>query len=155
MVNPDEKVVIVIDRDNRSRYDNRDTLKREGFFTICSDNLCTAKQYCAKYYPDLLLIGDGFSIDSLKEFCQKIKFSRPKTKIVISTSLFEISFLNLYLKNLIDDFLQPPYSRIELIARIQKLLLIIPEDSYIRFHNLKLNVKCKKLLMKDLIPLVN
>ena len=149
MVNPKEKIIIVVDNYTERRDGIRKILTREGFIVSCANTIKIAEEHCIKYSPDLLFIITSLDINSSFIFCKRFKKFQPSCKILFSSSIKMSGIEMLCFQNGIDDYIKNPTEEGELIARIKKSLSLIDNDSYIEYHGIKLHTDRQEVILNN------
>ena len=149
MVNPEGRIIIVIEPHRESLEVTRSALTKENFVVLCSTNVKGGEVYCSEYCPNLVYVSCSLDIKNSLNFCKRLKQYKPDCKIIFGANIKIPNIVMKCFQSGIDDYIRKPFFQEELIARIKKLLSLIDSTSYIQYHGLKLYINRQSISLNN------
>ena len=144
--------ILIIDDNPEIIFGLEKLLTQAQFHTHTAVNLEEAKEALEQYEYDLLILDWMLPDGSGVEFLAKIRKEFYTTSVLLLSSKSEISDKVEALDSGADDYLQKPFSNIELLARIRALLR--RESSYkkssIEFNQLTVDLATHQVTVEDI-----
>jgi DNA-binding response OmpR family regulator len=139
MVNPPEKVTLILGKDREENNFIASTLRDFGFFPLKATNIKEGEEHFIQYSPDVLIVESSLN-NLFYPLIKRVKYHKPNCKILllVTSDHFISTYdnLNIYY----DDFLKKPFNKYELISRIKILLSLIDRNEYLKYKDICLNV---------------
>ena len=153
MTIPKTKIILLVEREGKVLSSIRKSLHREGFLTTSTNSLKGMEQRYMEYDPDLIFL-DFDTIckwdTDFSNLFSNLKRTNYECKLILAYSVRIESLLLNCFKNGIDDCIKKPFSNAELLVRIFKNLSLIDNSDFMEFHNLKLYINQKSLVINNI-----
>ena len=114
--------ILIVDDNKEILFGLEKLLNEANFNTYKATNLQDAKEFLEQYEYDLIILDWMLPDGSGVEFLETIRKEYLSTPVLLLSSKGEITDKVEALDNGADDYLQKPFSNIELLARIRALL---------------------------------
>jgi len=139
MVNPPEKVALILGKDREENNFIESSLRNFGFFPLKATTIREGEEHFIQYSPDILIVESSLN-NPFYPLIKKVKYHKPNCKILLIATndhfMSTYDNLNIYY----DDYIKKPFNKYELISRIKILLSLIDRNEYLKYKDICLNV---------------
>ena len=117
--------ILIIEDDKNSRESWKKVLMENGFEVLEADNGETGIKLITQEFPDLLICDILLPHMDGIEVCEKIRENEviSNIPIILTSGVFkDLSFRMNVIKRLANDFIEKPFTEVDLLAKINKIL---------------------------------